>query len=167
MFSLICAWINGWVNNREGGDLRRHRAHYVVTFMYEIEQFVPFHITPSISWRAAIRCTLKPSNRFIRSCCLKRKFCRLHVHSSSNRIMSTFSLPWQPLSFLPLMLESYYFSIHMTWSDYYSISSSKQRFYLPSIGPVITTLWWIFTGKSDLWCFLGDYVLQSEVQYIP
>ena len=31
MFSLICAWINGWVNNREAGDLRRHRAHYDVT----------------------------------------------------------------------------------------------------------------------------------------
>ena len=28
MFSLICAWINAWVNNREAGDLRRHRAHY-------------------------------------------------------------------------------------------------------------------------------------------
>ena len=28
MFSLICAWINGWVNNIEAGDLRRHRAHY-------------------------------------------------------------------------------------------------------------------------------------------
>ena len=30
MFSLICARINGWVNNREAGDLRRHRAHYDV-----------------------------------------------------------------------------------------------------------------------------------------
>ena len=28
MFSLICAWINGWVNNREAGDLRRHCAYY-------------------------------------------------------------------------------------------------------------------------------------------
>ena len=28
MFSLICVWINGWVNNREAGDLRRHRGHY-------------------------------------------------------------------------------------------------------------------------------------------
>ena len=27
MLSLICAWINGWVNNREAGDLRRHRRH--------------------------------------------------------------------------------------------------------------------------------------------
>ena len=24
IFSLICAWINGWVNSREAGDLRRH-----------------------------------------------------------------------------------------------------------------------------------------------
>ena len=28
MFSLLCTWINGWVNNRAAGDLRRHRAHY-------------------------------------------------------------------------------------------------------------------------------------------
>ena len=34
MFSLICAWINGWVNNGEAGDLRRHRAHYAVTVMW-------------------------------------------------------------------------------------------------------------------------------------
>ena len=33
MFSLICSWINGWVNNREAGDLRRHRAHYDVIVM--------------------------------------------------------------------------------------------------------------------------------------
>ena len=32
-FSLICAWINGWVNNREAGDLRRHRAHSDVIVM--------------------------------------------------------------------------------------------------------------------------------------
>ena len=33
MFSLICVWINGWVNNGEAGDLRRYRAHYDVTLM--------------------------------------------------------------------------------------------------------------------------------------
>ena len=26
MFSLICVWMNNWVNNREAGDLRRYRA---------------------------------------------------------------------------------------------------------------------------------------------
>ena len=34
MFSLICIWINDWVNNREAGDLRRYRAHYDVTVMF-------------------------------------------------------------------------------------------------------------------------------------
>ena len=33
VFSLICVWINGWVNNREAGELRRYRAHYDVTVM--------------------------------------------------------------------------------------------------------------------------------------
>ena len=28
MFPLIGAWTNGWLNNRDAGDLRRHRAHY-------------------------------------------------------------------------------------------------------------------------------------------
>ena len=35
VFSLICARINGWVNNSEAGDLRRHRTHYDVTVMVE------------------------------------------------------------------------------------------------------------------------------------
>ena len=30
MFSLICVWINGWVNTSEASDLRRNRAHYDV-----------------------------------------------------------------------------------------------------------------------------------------
>ena len=33
-FSLICARINGWVNNGEAGDLRRHHGHYDVTVMW-------------------------------------------------------------------------------------------------------------------------------------
>ena len=31
VLSLICAWIKGWVNNGEAGDLRCYRAHYDVT----------------------------------------------------------------------------------------------------------------------------------------
>ena len=30
---FICTWINGWVNNREAGDLRCHCAHYDVIVM--------------------------------------------------------------------------------------------------------------------------------------
>ena len=34
MLSLICAWTNGWVNNQDASDMRRHRAHYDVTVMW-------------------------------------------------------------------------------------------------------------------------------------
>ena len=33
MFSLICVWINDWVNTREAGDLKRYRAHHDVIVM--------------------------------------------------------------------------------------------------------------------------------------
>ena len=33
MFSLICVWINGWVNSGGAGDLRRYRTHYDVIVM--------------------------------------------------------------------------------------------------------------------------------------
>ena len=33
MFSLICTWTHGWVNNRDSGELRCHCAHYDVTVM--------------------------------------------------------------------------------------------------------------------------------------
>ena len=33
MFSLIYAEIDGWVNTRKAGDLRRHRAQYDVIVM--------------------------------------------------------------------------------------------------------------------------------------
>ena len=33
LFTLICARINGWVNNCKAGDLKRNRAHYDVIVM--------------------------------------------------------------------------------------------------------------------------------------
>ena len=36
MFSLICVWINGWINNGEAGDLKRYRTHYNVTVMWGV-----------------------------------------------------------------------------------------------------------------------------------
>ena len=43
MFSLICTRINGWVNNGEAGDLRRHRAHYDVTVMMHVAEVCAPH----------------------------------------------------------------------------------------------------------------------------
>ena len=34
MFSLMCVWINDWVNNGEAGDLRRYCIHYDVTVIF-------------------------------------------------------------------------------------------------------------------------------------
>ena len=47
MFSLICARINGWVNNGEAGDLRRNRVHYdvivLLMLLEELKLFVSVH----------------------------------------------------------------------------------------------------------------------------
>ena len=39
-FSLVCAWINAWVNSRALGDFRCHRTHYevIIMFMYHISR---------------------------------------------------------------------------------------------------------------------------------
>ena len=42
MISLIYGWRNGWVNNREAGDSRRHRTHYNVTVMRKRKN-QPYH----------------------------------------------------------------------------------------------------------------------------
>ena len=47
--SLIYAWINGWVNNREAGGLRRHRAHYYVTVMITFPSLSPEPKIPAAS----------------------------------------------------------------------------------------------------------------------
>ena len=39
MFFFICTWIKRWVNNRETGNLGRHRAHYDVIGMFSHKQF--------------------------------------------------------------------------------------------------------------------------------
>ena len=33
---LVCAWTNGWVNNRDPGEFRCHRPHYEVTIMFSV-----------------------------------------------------------------------------------------------------------------------------------
>ena len=34
-FDVFFAWTNGWVNNRDAGDLRCHRTHYDVTVVFQ------------------------------------------------------------------------------------------------------------------------------------
>ena len=60
MFSLICAWTNRWVNNRNAGDSRRHRVHYDVTVMLVMP--LDCHDASETTWRIFV---IKPhsSNR--------------------------------------------------------------------------------------------------------
>ena len=53
MFSLIRARINGWVNNGEAGDLRRHRGHYdvIVTVMNKNDRAWQIKCSRPLSWR--------------------------------------------------------------------------------------------------------------------
>ena len=52
MFSLIYAWINDWVNNREAGDLRCHRGHCDVDVMnyFCLYIYICIHNRSDVTW---------------------------------------------------------------------------------------------------------------------
>ena len=57
VFSLICAGINGWVNNREASDLRRHRAYYDVIVMSCHYEYVAW------DWKSLLLLYFKKNNQ--------------------------------------------------------------------------------------------------------
>ena len=48
MSALICVRINGWVNNREAGDLRRYRAHSDAIVMFLINKDIDLDFNSQI-----------------------------------------------------------------------------------------------------------------------
>ena len=50
VFSLMCVWINGWVNNREAGYLRRYRAHCDVTVMLKQKRIYCYRNYKPVTW---------------------------------------------------------------------------------------------------------------------
>ena len=57
MFTLICARINGWVNNREAGDLRRYLTHYDVIVMccvYLLQMLAVFVVVYILQYTALV-----------------------------------------------------------------------------------------------------------------
>ena len=92
MFSLICAWINYWVNNGEAGDLRRYRIHCDVTVM---------------QMRCLIRCPWKVSK--LRYLCFElsdrskhwqvsRQYCRISKRYGKYHMKSLGFESWQDLT---------------------------------------------------------------------
>ena len=56
MFSLICAWTNGWANNRVADYLRRHRDYHDVTVMV-LTLSLYFTPLPGAQWAFMNKCT--------------------------------------------------------------------------------------------------------------
>ena len=54
MFSLMSAWTNGWANNRDPGDLRRHSTHYDVIVMHCPPHWLSIHVVLSIAGTSAL-----------------------------------------------------------------------------------------------------------------
>ena len=88
MFSLFRAWINGWVNNREAGDMRRHRAHYDVTVMIKQISFVKM---ADMRYRSIMLSTHAP-----------KTFMGAHTHKLVYSI--TCCAHFRPTSWMPLEL---------------------------------------------------------------
>ena len=65
MFSLICVWINDWVNNRKAGDLIRYRLHYDVIVMQS-----PLQLSMACSSTMVLR--EEHINGSMRNCCISR-----------------------------------------------------------------------------------------------
>ena len=90
MFSLICVWIDGWVNNGETGDLRRYRAHYDVIVMFHcLLHYWP--VVPGIQWQTEF-----PTRRYekrLRHRVLSLLDCTYLILVISGNIRL---LPWNP-----------------------------------------------------------------------
>ena len=77
-FSLICVWINGWVNNGKAGDLIRHRAHYdviVLSYKYGSDHFHDFLLSLRIygnfeHCHCSVLCHFFLLDRIIKGCTL-------------------------------------------------------------------------------------------------
>ena len=62
VFSLICAWKNGWVNTGKAGDLGRHRGHYGVIVMVYLRHYITHK---SIDFHKCISITLHTEAHFL------------------------------------------------------------------------------------------------------
>ena len=64
-------WINGWINNREAGDLRHNRAHYDVIVMYTTRILQLPHKNPVIP----LKSTVHPQTPVCTYCVFDKIFC--------------------------------------------------------------------------------------------
>ena len=80
MFSLTCARINDWVNNREAGDLRRHRGHYDVNVMES---------------RTPLKQEFRAKRKLEKNSIMMRRVVCIGGHWEQNRYCSSYITVWK------------------------------------------------------------------------
>ena len=110
MFSLICTWINSWVNNREAGDLRRYRVHHDVIVMNCV-------IICHTMVKRCLSCSLQPiiSVGRLFNCISFRVLFTSHCHSNPiddaiymySAALLSIDLPCHPMNLLHQKLKGY------------------------------------------------------------
>ena len=147
MFSLICVWINGWVNNREIGDLRRDRAHYDVIVMLILELQGPDYSGYGLSqWQEVLPCSVFSHwPRQYPEWSVTR-----HTHNikQNNRVNKSYGalLHWIK-------------NVILTELRHFDISSIDP--FKTNLCPLCTTLWWLkcakrvcSRGSNWIWCII-------------
>ena len=141
MFSLNCAWIDGWVNNREAGNLRRHHAYYDVAVI-SIMKVKRFHLILFLFFSAGKK--------------LFREFLRSE-YSEENML---FYLACEDLKkeSNPELVEE---KARLIYEDYISILSPKEvKQYIFKYFKVQISSWWKWNMRYSL-----DNLFKQELKH--
>ena len=144
MFSLICARINHWVNNREAGDLKRYRARYDVIVM-----------SNALGWRhTGVKTTHSSSHSAV---CLKL------IHAKMKKPLSVwFSSPYLNKSLLRLLTGiclsvSRRFSVLLMSNIFFGVLSVKQSAVDWQVGYNID-------GRCRKWIYYRPHLTNYEIK---
>ena len=161
MFSLICAWMNGWVINGETGDLRRNRANFDVIVMIEQAQnCVPYRSDCELE---------KPGNDLRGQCFTSGITAKNHsvhaklVHTSSlGRVHRCSRTTWKVLTMAVTNLLWLYYIYYM-WCN---TQGSELAFYRNiSFILVLCSKYCLFCGPIFLTHFIWAWDMTNN--YVP
>ena len=68
MFSLICAFINDWVNNHGAGDLRRLRPHQDINVMVTVYTVAIAIMISPVAWNVTYITLITPNMKYVSFC---------------------------------------------------------------------------------------------------
>ena len=159
MFSLICAWINRWVNNREAGDLRRHHAHYDVIVMYPWHTVIVYRRKMQWKWKCEMffLCWIYYELSMIKpTAASRRKELRVHWSAVTSIIRSYFHPYTSSMWGVKGSYGSHYTRLWVPKRERFSLQifSSLRRhgeIYSPSVASVVHSWWRHCTETLSIW----------------